>query len=194
MLHTISSRITAYFVARNWVEESNAQWCLYVVEKKLLQVCFLLILLVCSILSGQFVNVWVFMLPLYLLRRRIGGWHAPYAWLCLSMTTAMTLLVLFLLGPALLHASAYAAWGLDLVVLAIAFLLPPVYPPQLHFEAEVVQANIRKKNGILLGVLLAQGVTFILGIRQVLVFSFYSVLISVLLVWIEQLKQKMYGG
>lgn len=194
MLHTISSRITAYFVAHNWVEESNSQWCLYVVEKKLLQVCFLLILLVCSFLSDQFVNVWVFMLPLYLLRSRIGGWHAPYAWLCLSTTTAMTLLVLFLLGPALLNASAYTAWALDLAVLAIALLIPPIYPPQLHFKADVIQANIRKKNGILLALFLIQGVTFILGIRQVLVFSFYSILISVLLVWIEQLKQKMYGG
>ena len=60
MLHSISRRLTEWFFRHNWVEENNYTWCLYVVEKKLLQFCFLLILSICCIISNQYFNTLVF--------------------------------------------------------------------------------------------------------------------------------------
>ena len=56
MLHSISRRLTEWFFRHNWVEENNYTWCLYVVEKKLLQFCFLLIL---SIVFFASANGWM---------------------------------------------------------------------------------------------------------------------------------------
>lgn len=55
----------------NWVEENNYTWCLYVVEKKLLQFCFLLILSICCIISNQYFNTLVFMATMYFC---VGEW------------------------------------------------------------------------------------------------------------------------
>ena len=93
MLHSISRRLTEWFFRHNWVEENNYTWCLYVVEKKLLQFCFLLILSICCIISNQYFNTLVFMATMYFLRRRMGGWHAPYNWMCILLTTVTTFFI-----------------------------------------------------------------------------------------------------
>lgn len=103
MLHSISRRLTEWFFRHNWVEENNYTWCLYVVEKKLLQFCFLLILSICCIISNQYFNTLVFMATMYFLRRRMGGWHAPYNWMCILLTTVTTFIVLYIFAPVLMR-------------------------------------------------------------------------------------------
>lgn len=191
MLQKVSFRLTEWFYHHKWIEENNYTWCLYVVEKKLLQICFLLILSVCCILSKQYLNTFVFMATLYLVRGRIGGWHAPYAWLCILLTTVETLTVLYIVAPVLMK--PFFTWALNLLLLLITLRTDPIYPPQLHFDQEVISANRRKKNLILVCILLIQIVSFSLGIEQILVFSLNGILVSMLLVFAEKFKQK-YGG
>lgn len=194
MIQVVSYKLANYFLEHQWIEKSDYEWCLYVVQKKLLQICFLLILSICSIMSGQYVNVLIFMLTAYFLRSRIGGWHAPYNWLCIVLTIAITLLVLFVLGPMFLGMNFYAVWGLDFLLMLVAAFTKPVYPLQLHFSEDVVEGNIIRKNIVLAWILFVQIVSFVFGMQQVLIFSFYGVLMSILLVFIERIKQKVCGG
>lgn len=193
MLQKVSFRLTEWFYQHQWIEENNYTWCLYVVEKKLLQICFLLILSVCCILSKQYLNTLVFMATLYLVRGRIGGWHAPYAWLCILLTTVETLTVLYIAAPVLMDIKPFFTWALNLLLLLIALMTDPIYPPQLHFDQEVISANRRKKNLILVCIVLIQIVSFGLGMERILIFSFNGILVSMLLVFAEKFKQK-YGG
>lgn len=133
------------------------------------------------------------MVTLYLVRGRIGGWHAPYAWLCILLTTVETLTVLYIVAPVLMGINPFFIWVLNLLLLLIALRTDPIYPPQLHFDQEVVSANRRKKNLILVCILLIQIASFGLGIERILVFSFNGILVSMLLVFAEKFKQK-YGG
>ena len=193
MVHKLSCYLAEWFYQHEWIEESNYAWCIYVVEKKLLQICYLLILSVCFIVSKQYLNAFVFMATLYILRCRIGGWHAPYNWLCILLTTIIVLTAIYVLAPAFMNANDVFIWFLDILLVMVAFLMDPVYPPQLHFNQEIVSANRRKKNLILMYIALMQIVSFGFGVEQILIFSFNGILVSVLLVFIEKFKQK-YGG
>lgn len=190
MVHKLSCYLTKWFYQHKWIEESNYEWCIYAVEKKLLQICYLLILSVCFVASKQYLNAFVFMATLYILRCRIGGWHAPYNWLCISLTTIAALIVIYFFAPALMNTNDIFIWVLDILLLVVTFLTDPIYPPQLHFDQEVVSANRRKKNVILIYIVLIQIVSFGFGMEQILIFSFNGMLVSVLLVFIEKFKQK----
>lgn len=192
MLHLIAVLMSIFFLQNGWIKEIDYEWCLYVVEKKLSQGCFLICILVCSLISGQFANVLIFAFTLYFLRSRLGGWHAPYNWLCITMSTFITLLMSFKLGPILLNVSPSFMWSINCLLMIVAFLLKPIYPEQLHFGETIIKENNIKKNFLLIYILFAQIFFFLFGVNQVLVFSFLGVLVSVLLVFIEQLKQ--YGG
>lgn len=137
MLHSISHRLTEWFFRHNWIEESNYTWCLYVVKKKLLQFCFLLTLSICCVISNQYFNTFIFMATMYFLRHRMGGWHAPYNWMCILLTTVTTLVVLYILAPVLMRINSFTVWILDILLILAAFRTNPIYPPQLHFDQEI---------------------------------------------------------
>ncbi len=145
MLHSVSRGLTEWFYRHRWIDESDYAWCMYAVEKKLLQICFLFILAACLIVSKQYLNATIYMATLYLLRCRIGGRHAPYNWLCILLTTGTTLAVLYVLAPLLMSAVSASVWALDILLIGAALMTDPVYPPQLHFDEDVSAANRRKK-------------------------------------------------
>lgn len=62
----------------------------------------------------QYMNTLVFMATLYLVRGRIGGWHAPYAWLCILLTTIQTWTVLYIVAPVLADINPFFTWALNL--------------------------------------------------------------------------------
>lgn len=193
MLHSISRRLTEWFFRHNWVEENNYTWCLYVVEKKLLQFCFLLILSICCIISNQYFNTLVFMATMYFLRRRMGGWNAPYNWMCILLTTVTTFIVLYIFAPVLMRINSLTMWTLDILLILAAFRTNPIYPPQLHFEQEIISSNRKKKNFTLVCITIIQVISVQLGFPQVLIFSFNGILVSILLIVAEKIKQK-HGG
>lgn len=113
--------------------------------KKLLQFCFLLILSICCIISNQYFNTLVFMATMYFLRRRMGGWHAPYNWMCILLTTVTTFIVLYIFAPVLMRINSLTMWTLDILLILAAFRTNPIYPPQLHFEQEIISSNRKKR-------------------------------------------------
>lgn len=192
MLHSISHRLTEWFFRHNWIEESNYTWCLYVVKKKLLQFCFLLTLSICCVISNQYFNTFIFMATMYFLRHRMGGWHAPYNWMCILLTTVTTLVALYILAPVLMRINSFTVWILDILLILAAFRTNPIYPPQLHFDQEITSSNRQKKNFILICIAIIQVFSVQFGFPQVLIFSFNGILVSMLLIVVEKFKQK-YG-
>lgn len=68
-----------------------------------------------------------------------------------------------------------------------------LYPPQLHFEQEIISSNRKKKNFTLVCITIIQVISVQLGFPQVLIFSFNGILVSILLIVAEKIKQK-HGG
>ena len=101
--------------------------------------------------------------------------------------------VLYIVAPILMDINLFFTWALNLLLLLIALRTDPIHPPQLHFDQEVISANRRKKNLILVCILLIQVASFGLGIERILIFSFNGILVSMQLVFTEKFKQK-YGG
>lgn len=190
MIHKLSYGLTNWFYQHKWIERDNYEWCLYVVEKKILQICFLLILSLCCAISKQYLNTLIFITTFYLLRHRIGGWHAPYPWQCIFLTMVIIFTVLYVVAPALTNINYFFLWIFDVLLIITALLTGPIYPPHLHFNQDVLCANRKRKNLFVLFVFFVQIVFFHLGMVRILIFSFNGILISILLVFAEKLKCK----
>ena len=170
-MHALSIAIAEASISRGWIKAQDKLWCTYAVEKKLIALCFFLLMIPFALLLNVLPQTAVFSCVFYLLRRRFGGWHAPYAWLCQVISIALMLAVTLLAGPAMMKFPSLVIWGMDAVVMAIAIMRSPVYPPQLHFSQEIKRANAKKKN-LLLIIVLALQLGVGIFVKDVLVYSF----------------------
>ena len=85
-------------------------------------------------------------------------------------------------------------WTLDILLILAAFRTNPIYPPQLHFEQEIhILQTGKKRNFTLVCITIIQVISVQLGFPQVLIFSFNGILVSILLIVAEKIKQK-HGG
>lgn len=190
-MHTLSLAIADACISRGWIEAQKKFWCAYAVEKKLVSLCFFLLMIPLAVVLDVLPQATVFSFAFYLLRRRYGGWHAPYAWLCQVISIALVLVVTLFAGPMIIRLSPLMVWGADTIVVTVAITQPPVYPPQLHFDQEIKRANKNKKNLVLLIILgLQLGLGFF--IKDVLVYSLLAVLAGIISVYIEILQQHIY--
>lgn len=187
-MHTLSIAIAEASISRGWIKAQDKLWCAYAVEKKLISLCLFLLIIPIALVLDVLLQALIFSCVFYLLRRRYGGWHAPYAWLCQVISIALVLVVTLFVGPAMMKFSSFALWVMDAIVMTVGILQPPVYPPQLHFDQKIKQANTKKKDLVLIVVLGLQLVGGIL-VKDVLVYSLLAVLAGVISVYIEILQQ-----
>ena len=187
-MHTLSIAIAEASISRGWIKAQDKLWCAYAVEKKLISLCLFLLIIPIALVLDVLLQALIFSCVFYLLWRRYGGWHAPYAWLCQVISIALVLVVTLFVGPAMMKFSSFALWVMDAIVMTVGILQPPVYPPQLHFDQKIKQANTKKKDLVLIVVLGLQLVGGIL-VKDVLVYSLLAVLAGVISVYIEILQQ-----
>ena len=187
-MHTLSIAIAEASISRGWIKAQDKLWCAYAVEKKLISLCLFLLIIPIALVLDVLLQALIFSCVFYLLRRPYGGWHAPYAWLCQVISIALVLVVTLFVGPAMMKFSSFALWVMDAIVMTVGILQPPVYPPQLHFDQKIKQANTKKKDLVLIVVLGLQLVGGIL-VKDVLVYSLLAVLAGVISVYIEILQQ-----
>ncbi len=190
-MHTVSLAIADACISRGWIEAQKKFWCAYAVEKKLTSLCFFLLMIPLAVVLDVLPQATVFSFAFYLLRRRYGGWHAPYAWLCQVISIALVLVVTLFLGPAMMQLPSFGVYGLDSIVMAVAVIQQPIYPSQLHFDQEIKRANTQKKNTVVLIVLILQ-IGLGVFVKDVLVYSLLAVLAGVISVYIEILRQHIY--
>lgn len=189
-MHTLSLAIAEACVSRGWIKAQEKSWCAYAVEKKLISLCFFLLMTPFAIALNVLPQAVMFACIFYLLRRRFGGWHAPYAWLCQVISVALVLIVTLFFGPAMMQLPSFVVCGMDAIVMAVAVIQPPVYPPQLHFNQEIIRANTKKKNIVLLIVVILQ-LGLGIFVKDIFVYSLLAVLAGVISVYIEILQQRI---
>lgn len=102
MLRQDAEKLTEVFCKRNWVDEDRRDWCTYTVEKWLGLLLFFSVVTVWMLISGKYLETLSFLVPFYLLRRRIDGCHAKSQALCFFLSIAIVIFISAFLGEWLL--------------------------------------------------------------------------------------------
>lgn len=188
-MHEVAILLTKRFISKQWIDAKDQNWCVYVIETKLLASFFSCVIIALAIILNALPQTIIFTLVFYHLRRRIGGYHAPNAWICQIASIGIVFCVALLIGPALEQVPLLVIILANLIVLIFALIRQPVYPPQTQFDDIVVIANNRKKNIMLL---LIATIQLVCGYfyPDVVVYSFLGVLTGLVSVYIELLRQR----
>ncbi len=163
-------------------------WCVYALEKRLSLLILLSFLTIWMIFSHLYLETMSFLVPLYLLRRRIGGWHAKNAMVCFGLSVGIVIISSLLLGRMLSKLPPSALLALDVLLILFALFLQPEYPPQLSFTVEEKTENCKTKNRLLLFVLLIQCFSVVFLDNRILAHSFCAVIICVIAVLLQKQK------
>lgn len=187
-MHNLSLMIAERCFTRGWISEEDRPWCAYALEQKCLTLFFFLLLIPLVSILGVLPEAVIFSFVFYFFRRRCGGWHAPYAWLCQGSSISLVLVSTMIVGPMLMEIPARSIWVMNLPIMLIAFIRKPVYHPEMHFDHEITMANNRKKQQFLLFVFILQATLGCL-FKIVTIYSLLGVLAGVASVYIELTKQ-----
>lgn len=76
MIHQCALKLAEVCCQRNWIKEGDRSWCVYAMETLIGTTVFVVLLIVWSAVSTCWLETIAFVLPCYLLRQRMGGWHA----------------------------------------------------------------------------------------------------------------------
>lgn len=181
-----AERLAELCCERNWVRAEDKAWCVYVLEKWMGILLFFTAVTVWMAVSGLWVETLGFLVPFYLLRRRIGGCHARSARACFFISMGLVIFVSAFLGRQLALLPRGPLMLLDGAVIVAGLLMSPAYPPQLGFTEEEKAANGRKKNLLLGEIFLLQLLTAAVPACRFPAFSLCGVTISLITVVIQK--------
>lgn len=176
------------FAQRGWIKKEQINWCVYALEKRLSLLLLLSFLTIWMIFSQLYLETMSFLVPLYLLRRRIGGWHAKNAIVCFGLSVGIVIFSSSLLGRLISELPPFVLLAIDAIMILCALCLQPEYPPQLSFTEEEKAENCRIKNRLLLFVFLMQCFSLVFFDSRVLAHSFCAVVICVVAVLLQKQK------
>ena len=190
MMRQGAERLTEIFCKRNWVDEELRDWCIYTVEKWLGILMFFMAVTIWMLISGKYLETLYFLVPFYLLRRRIGGYHAKSQAVCFFLSIAIVIFASAFLGEWLLVLPEKQLFLLDAVAIALVLVVSPAYPPQLNFTGEEKKANLIRKNILAAGIFLTQIFTEIMLDPCLLSFSFCGICFVLITVLIQKNNNK----
>lgn len=193
MIQKIASNLTDYSIAHSWIDPSKAQWCRYALEKRLGMVFFAAMCCLLAAVTATWAELFSFVLIFYLFRQRLGGLHAKTFWSCQLISLGAMIAAVIMIGPILERASPTVLIGSDILLIVCTFFLKPVYPDSAHFSQAVRAANTKRKNQILLGLLLLQLLTLRLSGFLFLIYSFLGLAIADLSVLFQIHVQQKEG-
>lgn len=194
MVKRLAATITQYCISHNWIECSKSQWCQYAAEKILGKLAFSWQCLLLGILTGRFCEMIVFVLTFYAFRERMGGWHANHFWSCQILSVAITVSAVIFFGPCLEGASLLFSVTINIIIVLLTCCSKPAYPVAVHFTAEIKYLNTKKKNRMLIGLVVFQIFTLIVCDSTIFVYSLLALAFtdfSVLLQYIKLQKERM---
>lgn len=187
MIQILAIRITEYAVAHQWIDSLHARWCNYAIEKWLGKLIFALLFVVAAIITDSFMELFVFICTFVLFRQRQGGWHSKHFWSCQIISIGMVLLIALIIGPCLEGLRNDFVTVASLLVVGGTFALKPAYPVQLHFSKAEKQANIKRRNHLLIGLCILQCLCFIGSFSSLIVYSFLGLAIADISVLLEHI-------
>lgn len=181
-----AERLAEWCCEKNWINAEDRMWCVYVLEKWMGILLFFSSVTVWMAVSGLWGETLGFLIPFYLLRRRIGGCHAKSARACYLISMGLVILISAFLGRWLLLLPRELILLLDGAAVLAGLLLSPAYPPQVNFTEEEKAANGRKKNLLLGEFFLLQLVTTVIPGFRFPAFSFCGISVSLITVIIQK--------
>lgn len=156
MLHSFATKAATAALNRKLISEDRFEWCVYCLEKLLLKLVFVFWLTLLAVITKRYVEISAFLAGFLPMRSKLGGWHAKRAWLCQVISLFLIFLLCCVL-PVYIYRIPKSVVAIGtLGALGVAFAAKPIYPPQLHFDDQVREANFHKKNGIVLMMALVQ--------------------------------------
>lgn len=186
MLRQGAEKLAEVFCKRNWVDEALREWCAYTLEKWLGILLFFSVVTVWMLISGTYLETLFFLVPFYLLRRRMGGYHAKSQGMCFLLSVAIVIFVSAFLGEWLSALPEKLLLLLDAIAIALTLIVSPAYPPQLNFTEEEKKANLVRKNILALGIFLAQIFMDIALAPCLLSFGFCGICFVLITVFIQK--------
>ena len=194
MLHSFATNAATAALNRKLISEDRFEWCVYCLEKLFMKLVFALGLTLLAIITKRYVEIIAFLAGFLPMRSKLGGWHAKRAWVCQVISLFLIFLLCCVL-PVYIYRipKSVAAIG-TLGALVVAFVVKPIYPPQLHFNDQVREANFRKKNGIVLIMALVQVIFIITDKVHSASYLTMGVLVSLASLLIEYIIQTPKGG
>lgn len=94
------------------------------------------------------------------------------------------------LGPVVTNLDFLLIALLDIGVLLWGFIVEPCYPPQMHFSSEEIIENKKRKNKLLLFIMLVQSGALIFKNQIIFVYAGLGVFMGIISVYIERICQK----
>lgn len=155
-MHKLAYRIASHSVARGWISDDDLAICCYAVERRLLSAFFFLSLALLIVPLGKVPEAIIFTSVVLAFRQRMGGIHARNEWECLFISISMVMVSVVVLGPLVEQFSLLAICVLDAILIICTYFLEPSYPPQVHFNRKVIDANTTQKNILLFILVLLQ--------------------------------------
>ncbi len=186
MIRREAERLTEICCKRNWIDEDARAWCAYALEKCIGLSLFFTAVLVWMVLSERYVETVAFLGPFYLIRRRMGGCHAKSACACFFISLGLVAFVSCFLGDWLMLLPLRLLLMLDCAVTAILLVLRPAYPPQVNFGEAEKKANNKRKNILLVALLLVQLVSVTFVNTRILSHSFCGLTLSAATIIIQK--------
>lgn len=155
-MHKLAYQIASHSVTRGWISNDDLAICCYAVERRLLSAFFFLVLSLIIIPLKKTPEAIIFSSVALSFRQRMGGIHARNEWECLFISISTVMVSVVVLGPLLEQLSLLAICVLDAILIICTYFLEPSYPPQVHFDQQVIDANATRKNILLFMLVLLQ--------------------------------------
>ncbi|MCD8301336.1 MAG: accessory gene regulator B family protein [Clostridiales bacterium] len=183
-MRILTQKITEIAICRGWIPEEQHEWCSYTIMKYLETIIFFCFISLISCLFGRWLEMFFFVAASYILRRRIGGWHARSPLRCQVLSIGISCMAVLLLGLLISECVPLSVEYIMALVSSVMLLCArPVYPAQLHFSDEIKVQNGKRKNRIVLIIILIESISYIVLPRVLpsLLMSSWGVLIGTMM-------------
>lgn len=130
-MELLAAKATAYLIRHDYVEEQNAEWCHYMLIKRMMSVISFILLVPLGALVVGWIGSFLYTITFRFLRARTGGYHARTPHGCLIASTCVQTLFLFL------STRMNQPIGLVLITAFSCFaiaLMGPANHPELHLD------------------------------------------------------------
>ena len=189
MLHKCAEELADICCKRGWIQEGLRPWCIYTLEKWLSIMLFFSAAIVWASFSDLYVETVSFLIPFYSLRRRIGGYHTKNAYFCFFISIISVMIASSVIGTYLLLLPLWILMIVDSIVVIIAIVIRPTYPPQVHFTQKEITANFYKKNDLINIFFAIQLISGFFG-KQILAYSLCGISFCITTVIIQKQEWK----
>lgn len=186
MIHQLSCHFASYCVTHDIIDQQHFSHLQYKTEILLRTLVFMLCLILLSAITHLQIEIGILTLTIYLFRKRMGGWHASRPWICFIISLALILIMTLIVAPLATNAPKSMFFLLCLALDFVVAILPPAFPPQLHFSTQEKNANIKRKNQLLVIVIIIQIIAFLWCDFRIVIYTFFGLAITVISVLLEK--------